>query len=281
MNELIYDIKNLNCKYASNLNPVLHIENLCIEKGKKTFFIGASGVGKSTILETLGLMNNTIFSPEKETKFLFLDQYNNAIDLTTIWTEKEKIISSFRNVHFSFIFQNTNLFKTISAFDNIAISAILQGKSRSEAYFLTHKIIEEILPNVELNKPITELSGGQRQRIAFARAVVTDYTVLFADEPTGNLDMANARKLMEVLIKNIENKSTIIVTHDIDLTVDFADKIVLIRKVDVGGVTIGIIDSDSIYNRTKDHNWLHKDMIYQSDDLKTELKNNIINQTNL
>jgi ABC-type lipoprotein export system ATPase subunit len=218
MNKNIFEIRALKCKYESNPFPVLEIEELNIEKGSKTFFIGPSGVGKSTILETLGLMNDTIYEPKRNNSvFDFI--YGKRQSLIDIWSKKESAIAEFRNQHLSFIFQNTNLFKTLSAYDNIAISAILQGKTKDEAMRKTKKIVARILPDILENKPITELSGGQRQRIAFARAIVTDYAVLFADEPTGNLDRSTADLVMDVLNEYIiaNSAALFVVTHDIDI----------------------------------------------------------------
>ncbi|PCJ82007.1 MAG: hypothetical protein COA49_03330 [Bacteroidetes bacterium] len=273
----VFEIVRLKCKYPSNLSPVLVIDKLCIERGSNTFFIGPSGVGKSTILETLGLMNNTIYnSTENNTLFTFTNTKNESIHIHELWNQKEQNIAAFRNKHLSFIFQNTNLFKSLSAFDNIIISAILQGKSKAEAVKRTKNIIQNILPDVTIDKPITELSGGQRQRIAFARAIVSDYSVLFADEPTGNLDVGNAEKLMKILIENVESKTSIIVTHDIDLAVKFATKIVLIRN-DENTNSHGLIDEQSIFLRVGNNEWTGFNKRYSSNEISQKFKTEIFN----
>lgn len=279
----IYEISKLKCKYPSNTHPVLEIESLNIEHGSRTFFIGASGVGKSTILETLGLMNNTIYKNGDSPKFNF--HYEDCKeDIIELWKQKEKNIAKFRRKHLSFIFQNTNLFKTLSSFENISISAILQGKSRTEAVNQTKDIVRKILPNVTQDKPIMELSGGQRQRVAFARAIVNDYSVLFADEPTGNLDIANAHNLMNILMENIHNQTTIIVTHDIDMAVKYATKIVFINKEEVienneGKYAIGKISSPFIFNKNVDDSWSSSDKDFQNpDDFVDFLKSQINKQ---
>ena len=133
----VFKIRNLKCKYASNIKPVLEIDSLNIEEGSSTFFIGPSGVGKSTVLETLGVMNNTVFQAKKnDTIFEFRVNNSDHTSILKLWTLKESKIADFRNKHLSFIFQNTNLFNTLSAFDNIAITSILQGDSKKEAEYL-------------------------------------------------------------------------------------------------------------------------------------------------
>jgi len=256
MNNL-YEIKDLQCKYPTNDYPVLIIGELDIAKGSRTFFIGASGVGKSTILETLGLMNNTIFNENGNSKFIFKN--SSEINLINLWNKKESEISKFRREHLSFVFQNTNLFNNLSAFENISIASILEGKSRKEAVEATKKAVRKILPNLTSDKSISQLSGGQRQRIAFARAIVNNYTVLFADEPTGNLDIANARNLMNILMENTENKTTIIVTHDIELAGLYADQVVLINKkhriTNEGKSYFGEINNDFNFKRLVEGGW--------------------------
>ena len=151
-----------------------------------------------------------------------------------IWSKNEDEIAKFRKQHLSFIFQTTNLFPTLSAYENVILTMVLQGKAKDEAIKDTKVIFKTIFKNeLKENRKITELSGGQRQRLAFARAIGVDYSVIFADEPTGNLDFANAHKLMALLVENIDiknKKSAIVVSHDIYMAANFADKIVLIEK---------------------------------------------------
>lgn len=267
----VFKIRNLKCKYASNEKPVLEIDSLDINEGSSTFFIGPSGVGKSTVLETLGLMNNTVYQP-KENNTTFDFKVNDALDVSMLelWGLKESEIADFRNEHLSFIFQNTNLFNTLSAFDNIAITSILQGKSKKEADILTKDVVAKILGDVTADKPIYELSGGQRQRIAFARAIVSDYTVLFADEPTGNLDKGNAKRLMNILHNETETKTKIIVTHDINLTLDFASQIVLIDRIKRKGKEdfFGQVNAETIFKKNpQDGKWYNASNSYSNTEL--------------
>ena len=266
-----FELRNLKCKYPSNDLPILEIDSLDIEEGSSTFFIGPSGVGKSTILETLGLMNNTVYQEDRNnTVFNFATSSTPKINMLSLWQKKEGIISDFRNKHLSFIFQNTNLFSTLSAYDNISITAILQGKDKKESRKRTQQVVSKILDDVTQDKPINELSGGQRQRIAFARAIVSDFSVLFADEPTGNLDMGNANRLMETLKNETKNRTTIIVTHDINLTLKYATKIVLIDRVkrEDSDTLYGSINSETIFSKDELNNkWVNSKDTYSSESL--------------
>mgnify|MGYP006076625541 CR=1 FL=1 len=273
----IFELKNVDCQYQSNSAPVLKIKKLDIEKGSKTFFIGPSGVGKSTILETLGMMNNTMQSnSDKDLVANFIDPLSGGkISLMNLWNRSENNISDFRSKHLSFIFQSTNLFKNLSAFDNVSISAILQGQSKNEAVNRTKNIIKSILPDVPADKPIMELSGGQRQRIAFARAMVSDFSVLFADEPTGNLDGGNAKNLMDVLLNNLASKTAVVVTHDIELAILYATKIVFIRRHQ-GLNSHGIIDENSVYKKESNGSWLVDNSFVSDNDLRKLISSNVI-----
>ena len=240
---MLFKINKLRCFYTNPNEPVLLVDNLIINKGELTFIIGPSGVGKSTFLETLGMMNNTICSNTDKTKEGELSFYPNnnskATNLYQRWKMKEKYTSYLRRKHFSFIFQNNNLMKSLNAYENIDITQMIQGVNKAQAREKTLKIINSLALEKDIYdkekkkiKNISELSGGQQQRISFARAIVTDFTVLFGDEPTGNLDSKNAHNLMSILkTKLIEDKkSAIIVSHDINLAIEYADNIVLIQS---------------------------------------------------
>ena len=205
MNDTLFNIQNLRCSYDKNYREgqskiVLEIKSLKLPKGKKIFIVGESGIGKSTILETLGMMNNTIV-PSDDTIFEFCaEEQSPTLDLKNLWYKKDKVLSDFRLKHYSFIFQSTNLMKNFTAFENIAFTRMLQGFSRFSSFRKVKKVLSDLgLEHIDEDRMAQELSGGQQQRLAFARAIIPEFTILFGDEPTGNLDSENAIRVMEIL----------------------------------------------------------------------------------
>lgn len=255
----IFDIKKLTCEYIADL-PVLYINDLQIPAGKLIFIIGKSGIGKSTFIETLGLMNKTVARKE-ETLIQFTPVTSGStVELKDSWSLPDTELATLRQQHFSFIFQNTNLMPNFSAGENMMTSLLIQGvsveKARKQVYQMMNRLS---LDDEVFNKKITELSGGQRQRLAFVRAVTTDFTVLFGDEPTGNLDENTADDLMGILKTLIqeEGRTCMIVSHDLRLAVKFADIIIPIAsQKSAGERTIGIIDKTNIIVKAN-NNWVN------------------------
>mgnify|MGYP006431351011 CR=1 FL=1 len=278
----IFNIKNLKCSYKKSSRPVLEIDSLEINCGDRVFFIGPSGVGKSTILESLGLMNNTINTIQQKENAVF-DLWNES--LLNIWERGEKELMLKRNDNFSFIFQSNNLFSSMTGFQNIISGAIINGSQKiSSLKRKASLIVNEILSDLNLQNGedfnISKISGGQRQRVAFARAIIAEKDILFADEPTGNLDWYNAEKLMETLDKKLgKNKTAIIVTHDVELALKFATKIVNIdKKYDVNFKSYyGNIDSNSIYTKVKD-DWIHFENKKNIKQVRSELMSKFLPQ---
>ena len=207
-----------------------------IPPNKVVFVVGPSGIGKSTLLETLGLMNDTISNPETST-ILFKPLDGKQLEFSKIWSSSDKELATLRSKHFSFIFQDNNLMPGLTAGQNLCTKLLIQGKSMEEARqvalpFMSRLDLEEDL----FDRKVFELSGGQRQRLAFLRAFLGEYHVLFGDEPTGNLDELTALKLMTMLCESIRTQSNtcaIIVSHDLPLAMRFADMIIpIVPKID-------------------------------------------------
>ena len=279
MDNRLFEISNLKCSYKTSVRPVLEIEELNINKGEIVFIIGPSGVGKSTILETFGVMNNTIKNNLNFTFNFFPN--NQPIDMTTIWNRTDSQISEMRRSYFSFIFQSDNLFHSLSGIQNTISASLLQGtknnKTIKQLKEIFKLIIPELLPRITNDFKISELSGGQRQRLSFARAILSNFKVLFADEPTGNLDWYNAEKLMNFIKDKIKNqqKSAIIVSHDIDLSMNFADKIIYIdrktEQINNNNHSFGIINNKNIF--TKENNiWKSQLMVLTKNKMSEFLK---------
>lgn len=259
----LFEIKDLRCSYDKKYvegasKVVLEINHLVIPRGKKIFIVGESGIGKSTILETLGLMNNTVV-PDANAIFKFYDKNENPKDLAALWgMNSDKKLSDFRLKNYSFIFQSTNMMHNFTAYENVAFTRMLQGFTKYSCYRRARKLLDDLgLEHVDETRMAHELSGGQQQRLAFARAILPDFSVLFGDEPTGNLDGENAVRVMQILsekMKELDEASAIIVTHDMHLAVTFADVIIKIRKEvrekkhqNDEDVIYGVIDDSCIY----------------------------------
>ena len=287
MNKL-FEIENLRCSYDKNYREghskvVLEIHNLVIPRGKKVFIVGESGIGKSTILETLGMMNDTIV-PDSDAVFHFYETEDKAIDLVHLWRSNDAALSAFRLKHFSFIFQNTNLMRNFTAYENIALTRMLQGYDRQSSFEKVGGLLKDLgLDHIDETRLTHELSGGQQQRLAFARAVLPDFSVLFGDEPTGNLDSDNAVKAMTILtdkLSQLNGSSAIIVSHDMHLAVTFADVIIKIRKMSRTAGTAndevayyGVIDDRSIFTPTASRDqWSNGTESYASNDFELYLK---------
>lgn len=285
--EKLYEINNLRCSYDKHYQEgvskiVLEINNLIIPRGKKVFIVGESGIGKSTILETLGMMNNTII-PDSNSRMMFYEDSRECIDLAKLWTEGDDTLSAFRLRHFSFIFQSTNLMRNFTAYENIALTRMLQGHSKESSFALATEVLKDLgLEHIKEERMTQELSGGQQQRLAFARAIMPDFTVLFGDEPTGNLDSDNAFKAMDILSRKLNSRqgsTAIIVSHDMHLAVLFADVIIKIKKASRPSATIkdetnyyGIIDDDCVFTPNSDANWTNGYETYSQQEFENYLK---------
>lgn len=284
----LFQISGLRCSYDKNYcegvsKVVLEIRSLLLPRGKKIFIVGESGIGKSTILEVLGLMNNTIV-PDEGAQFVFNPPQGDAIDLLALWRSgSDDALSDFRRTHFNFIFQSTNLMRNFTAYENISITRMLQGYSQEESFARAAEVLAELgLAHVDTSRMAQELSGGQQQRLAFARAVIPDFTVLFGDEPTGNLDSENAVRAMELLsakLAALPGSSAIIVSHDMPLAVKFADVIIKIRKEpDAGNESgddygfHGVIDSSCVYAPGPDGRWTNGISAYEASEFEMFLR---------
>ena len=176
------------------------------EKSEVVSIMGASGAGKSTLLQILG----TLSTPDKGTLL---------IDGTDVTTLSRKEISTFRNRKIGFVFQFHHLLPEFTSLENVMIPALINGASESDAKKRAAELLDTLgLAERATHKP-SELSGGEQQRVAIARALMNKPAVLFADEPSGNLDSVTKAELHQLFfrLRDEFGQTIVIVTHDPDL----------------------------------------------------------------
>jgi lipoprotein-releasing system ATP-binding protein len=196
--------KNIH-KYYDALH-VLKGVDLHIQKGEIVSIVGASGAGKTTLLQILGTLDN----PTKNTDALLEINGENLIKMM------DKELSKFRNTQLGFIFQFHQLLPEFSALENVCIPAYIAGKDKSTTETEATRLLDYLGLSDRLNHKPNELSGGEQQRVAVARALINKPAVIFADEPSGNLDTASAENLHQLFFKLREEfgQTFVIVTHN-------------------------------------------------------------------
>ncbi|NTV84079.1 MAG: ABC transporter ATP-binding protein, partial [Bacteroidales bacterium] len=230
----VFQIEHLECSYNAN-QIVLKANDINIPRNYVTVLLGPSGAGKSTLLESLGLMSKTI-DPETTRITFYPEPGQKGLPFEQLWEDKNRVfLNKVRQDYFSFIFQSTNLMSNFNAIENVTLTGLIQSQALPFAtYKAINTTVEDLgIKSMAYDKLPSAFSGGERQRIAFSRAAIPEFSVLFGDEPTGNLDHFNSNKLMEFIhtfIREHQNKSALIVSHNIDLALDFADRIVILTK---------------------------------------------------
>ena len=214
----ILEIINLSKTYGKGENKVEAIKNinLSIEKGKFIAIIGASGSGKSTLLHCIAGLDN-ITSGE----VIFEGQNISKLS--------EEELSRLRSRKFGFIFQSFNLIPVINVYDNIVLPINIDNKRVDKEYI--NSIIKVLGLSDKIKKFPNELSGGQQQRVAIARALANKPEIIFADEPTGNLDSSTTDEVIN-LLKECSlrfGQTLVMITHNNEIA-NMADKIVTIQN---------------------------------------------------
>jgi lipoprotein-releasing system ATP-binding protein len=208
---------------ASNIHKtygkldILKGVDLEVEKGEIVTIVGASGAGKSTLLNILG----TLDRPDSGQLFI------NNVEVSNL---NNKTLSNFRNQRIGFIFQFHHLLGEFDAIENVCIPAFIAGTSRKDAEKKATELLQLLGLGDRLNHKPNELSGGEQQRVAVARALINNPALIFADEPSGNLDSANSLELYQLFIKlrNEFNQTFVIVTHNQYLA-DLSDRTVSMK----------------------------------------------------
>ena len=205
-------LKAIGVKKSYGDLQVLKGVDVTINKGEVVSIVGSSGAGKSTFLHIAGTLDNA-------------DKGSIIINDTDTTRLKGNALSSFRNKHIGFIFQFHHLLPEFTALENVCIPGWINGKYKSK----TEKKAKELLDLLNLsdrveNKP-NQLSGGEQQRVAVARALINEPSIIFADEPTGNLDSVHAREMHDLFftLRKELNQTFLIVTHNEELA-NLSDK---------------------------------------------------------
>lgn len=213
-------------KIGSEKVIALNKINLSIEKGEICCILGTSGSGKSTFL-------NMLAGLEKPSKGKIIIADVDVAKLT------EKQLAKFRQENTGFVFQSYNLLANLTAVENVSLPLMFKGIAKSKRNKISEKMLKAVGLDKRMNHRPNQMSGGQQQRVGIARAFVARPNIVFADEPTGNLDTKTTKEVMELMVRMCRkyNMTLILVTHDRDIA-KYSDRIV--HLID------GDIDSDTL-----------------------------------
>ena len=214
MNKIL-TVKNLEKTYKTDIETLTVLKNLNFEaiEGSKTAIVGESGSGKSTLLNIIGSIDTATGGTVQAGKW----------NLTSL-SEREK--SEYRSSFLGLVYQFNYLLKDFTALENVFMPAFMAGVPRKTAEEKARALLEDVGLSKRISHLPSELSGGERQRVAVARALINDPPLILADEPTGNLDPANAVLISELLFSMADKyrKTLILVTHDLKIAEKCADR---------------------------------------------------------
>jgi putative ABC transport system ATP-binding protein len=216
------EIKNLKKEYIEEETSTLALRGITfsIEKGEFVSIMGPSGSGKSTLLHILSFL-------DRPTGGSYKFQGKSIDDMT------DQELARVRNKDMGFVFQSFNLLSRLTVYDNVEIPLLYSDIPSSKRKELIIDAIKSVGLEEKIHSEAGRLSGGQKQRVAIARALVTDPNVIFADEPTGNLDSQSGLQVMEILESlNDKGRTVILVTHETQ-TAEFANRIIRIKDGEV------------------------------------------------
>jgi lipoprotein-releasing system ATP-binding protein len=192
-------------KFYGTLHVLKGVE-LQINRGEIASIVGPSGSGKSTLLHILGTLDRP-------------DKGEVMINGSRINFQNDKSVAAFRNTHIGFVFQFHHLLPEFSAIENVCIPGWIAGRKKSEVTKAAAALMDSLGLGQRLDNKPAALSGGEQQRVAVCRALINRPDIIFADEPTGNLDSANARELHQLFfdLRKQFNQTFLIVTHNEEL----------------------------------------------------------------
>jgi lipoprotein-releasing system ATP-binding protein len=215
MNQPIIEVKNVFKSYGDL--PVLKGVSMSVNKGEVVSIVGASGAGKSTLMHIIGTLDQA-------------DKGQVVIDNKDLSNLRGKSLSEFRNKHIGFVFQFHQLLPEFTAIENVLMPAWIAGEKESSADQRAKDLLKRMGLQDRIHHKPSELSGGEQQRVAIARALINNPAIILADEPSGNLDSANAQQLHQLFfeLRNEMNQTFVIVTHNNELA-DMADRKLTIK----------------------------------------------------
>lgn len=217
MNSLI-EIQDICKVYNPGENEVRALDHvsLNIQKGEFVAIIGQSGSGKSTLMNMLGCL-------DVPTSGIYILNGSDVSDMT------DDELSDIRNQEIGFIFQGFNLIPGLNAMENVELPLIYRGVAKKERHRLAVNALTKVGLDHRLDHKPAEMSGGQQQRVAIARAIAQAPPVILADEPTGNLDSASSKEIIQILKElHKEGRTVIIITHDNEIAAQ-AKRVIRIR----------------------------------------------------
>jgi putative ABC transport system ATP-binding protein len=218
---MLIELKNIIKNYDNGgvITQVLHDINLKVEEGEFIAIMGPSGSGKSTLMHTIGFL-------DRPTSGDYLFDGENTKDFTN------DELAHIRNERIGFVFQSFNLLPRTTVLDNVILPLLYSGSKKGHEA-RAKSALEAVDLGERLYYMSNQISGGQKQRVAIARALVCDPKVIFADEPTGNLDSKSGSTVMHILEKlNRDGKTIILVTHDMNVAMH-SKRIVTIRDGEI------------------------------------------------
>ena len=219
------EVKDLKKEYLEEETPTQALRGVSfsIKKGEFVSIMGPSGSGKSTLLHILSFL-------DRPTSGSYKFQGKSIDEMTDLE------LAHVRNKDMGFVFQSFNLLSRLTVYDNVEIPLIYSDVSPKKRRTLVEEAVRSVGLQDKLYTEAAKLSGGQKQRVAIARALVTDPNVIFADEPTGNLDSQSGLQVMEILESlHDKGRTIVLVTHETQ-TAEFANRIIRIKD--------GMVESD-------------------------------------
>lgn len=234
---MLIELKDIVKNYENGgvITKVLHGINLSVDEGEFVAIMGPSGSGKSTLMHTIGFLDRPT-----DGKYLFDGEDTSSFN--------DDELAKIRNARIGFVFQSFNLLPRTSVLDNVILPLLYSGINPVHHEAKAKKALEAVGLKERINFMSNQISGGQKQRVAIARALVCDPKVIFADEPTGNLDSKSGATVMNILERlNKEGRTIILVTHDKQVALH-ANRIVTIRDGQIVGDEL-VPENDRVHSK--------------------------------